>query len=134
MAVGAQNDTHRDRRLERVPDAGGHAPADQVATVPHRARFRISLLPAERRRALAVAFAQCLAAEWPINILIAFRIAAQAKFEWIDLERNRKLVHRAFKRVHAGGGAWTAHIARCRKVEFGEFMRVLCVGARIEHA
>ena len=85
----------------------------------------IALVPAERLGALAVAFPQCFAAERLINVLIAIGIAAQAKFERIDLERNRKLIHRAFKRIDAGRAAWAAHIARCRKVELGELMRVI---------
>ena len=106
MAVGGQHDAHGDRHLQRFPDAGRHAPADQVAAVAHRARLRIALVPAERLRALAVAFAQCLAAVGPITVLVAIRIAAQAKLERIELERDRKLVHRAFERIDAGRGAW----------------------------
>ena len=45
-------------------------------------------------------------AERPIVVMIALRITSQAKFERIDLERDRKFVHRAFERVDAGRGAW----------------------------
>jgi len=41
MAVGRQRDAHRDRHLQRFPDASRHAPADQFAAIAHRARRRI---------------------------------------------------------------------------------------------
>src|SRR6516165_1577602 len=132
MAVGAQHDTHSDRPLQRVPDAGRHAPADQVAGVPHRPWLRIAPVPPKRLGALAVAFAQRLTAERPIVVLIALRITSQAKFERIDLERDRKFVHRAFERVDAGRGAWTAHVARRRQVEPSELVHVLRVRGLVE--
>jgi hypothetical protein len=85
-------------------------------------------------RALAVAFAQLLAAVRLVRVLVAIRIATQAKLQRIELERDRELVHRAFERVDAGGGARAAHVARGRKIELGELMRVLRVGAFVEEA
>ena len=62
MAVGRQHDAHRDRHLQRFPDAGRHAPADQLGAIAHRARLGAAPVPAESFRALAVALAQVLAA------------------------------------------------------------------------
>src|SRR5262245_66477295 len=108
MAVGAQHDTHSDRPLQRVPDAGRHAPADKVAGVPHRPWLRIAPGPPKRLGALAVAFAQRLTAERPIVVLIALGITSQAKFERIELERARKFVHSRFGRVVDGHPDGTA--------------------------
>src|SRR5262244_594798 len=73
-----------------------------------------------------------LTAERPIVVLIALRVTSQAKFERIDLERDRKFVHRAFERVDAGRGAWTAHVARRRQVEPSELVHVLRVRGLVE--
>src|SRR5262249_2062669 len=102
------------------------------AGVPHRSWLRIAPGPAKRLGALAVAFAQRLTAERPIVVLIALGITSQAKFERIDLERDRKFVHRAFERVDAGRGARTAHVAGGRQVEPGEFGPVLRVRGLVE--
>ena len=132
MAVGAQHDTHSDRHLRRLPHTGRHAPADQVAVVPHRARLGIAFVPTERLGALAVAFAQRLTAERPIVVLIALRITSQPEFERIELERNRKLVHRGFERKVGGWGTWRAHVARGRKIEPHELVLVFCIGAFVQ--
>ncbi len=84
MAVGGEHDAHRDRHLQRLPDARRHAPADQIAALAHRTRFGIALAPAERLRALAVALAQRLAAVGLVFVLVAVRIAAQAKLDRIE--------------------------------------------------
>src|SRR5205085_1899375 len=125
MAIGGEHDAHRDRHLQGFPDAGRHAPADEIAAVAHRARLGVALVPAERLRALAVAIPQRLAAVRPADVLVAIRITPQAKIERIELERDRKLVHRAFESIDAGRSAWTAHVAWCCKIEPGELMRVL---------
>ena len=127
MAVGGEHDAHRDRHLQRLPDARRHAPADQIAAVAHRARLGVALVPAERLRALAVAFAQRLAAVRLVLVLIAVRIAPQAKLERVELERDRELVHRGFERKERGGGAGRAHVARGREIELAR----AC--ARISH-
>ena len=106
MAVGGEHDAHRDRHLQRLPDARRHAPADQIAAVAHRARLGIALVPAERLRALAVAFAQRLAAVRLVLVLVAVRIAPQAKLERIELERDRELVHRAIRAQRARWRRW----------------------------
>ena len=125
MAVGGEHDAHRDRHLQRFPDAGRHAPADQIAAVAHRARLGIALVPAERLRALAVAFAQRLAAERLVLVLVAVRVAPQAKLERIELERDRKLVHRGFERITA---RWRRSARACR-TRSGD--RAARAGARI---
>ena len=116
------------------PDARRHAPADQIAAVAHRARLGVALVPAERLRALAVAFAQRLAAVRPVLVLIAVRIAPQAKLERVELERDRQLVHRGFERKERGGGARRAHVARGREIELGEPVRVFRIGRFVEQA
>ena len=134
MAIGGQHDAHSDRHLQCFPHAGRHAPADQLAAVAHRARLGIALVPAERLGALAVAFAQRLAAVRPIVVLIALRITPQAKLERIELERDRKLVHRGFERKDGGGGAWRAHVAWGRKIEPRELVRVFRIGGFVQQA
>jgi len=71
VAVGGEHDAHRDRHLQGFPDARRHAEADQIAAVAHRARRGVALVPAERLCALAVAFAQRLAAERLVLVLVA---------------------------------------------------------------
>ena len=66
------------------PDAARHAPADQLGAVAHRARLAVALVPTERFRALVVAIAQALAAVGAIAVLVAIRIAPQAKLERIE--------------------------------------------------
>ena len=134
MATIGEHDAHCDRHLQRFPHTRRHAPADQVATVPHRAWLGVALVPAERLRALAVAFAQGLAAERPIIVLVAIRITPQTKLERIELECDREFVHRTFERIDAGRSAWTAHVARGRQVEPSQPVRVLRIGAFVEQA
>src|SRR5262249_45596382 len=102
----------RDWHLQRFPDAGRHAPADQLGVVAHRARFGVASVPTESFRALAVAFAQALAAVRPVGVLVAIRITPQAKLERIKLEGDRESVPRVYARVGAGGGAGGRHVAR----------------------
>ena len=111
MAVGGEHDAHRDRHLQGFPDARRHAPADQIAAVAHRARLGIALGPAERLRALTVALAQRLAAVRLVLVLVAVRIAAQAKLERVELERDREFVHGGFsaKSAVAALGARISH-------------------------
>ena len=81
-----------------------------------------------------VAFAQRFTAERPIVVLIALRITPQTQFERIELERDRKLVHRGFERKHRGWGTWRAHVACGRKIEPCELVLVFCIGAFVEQA
>ena len=134
MAVGGEPDAHRDRHLEGVPDAARHAPADQIAAVAHRARRGVALLPAEGLGALAVAFAQGLAAVGPAVVLVAFGIAAQAELERVDLQRDGQLVHRGFQRIDGGRRTGAAHVAGCGKIELGEPVGVFRVGRGVEQA
>src|SRR6185503_7458947 len=99
-----------------------------------RPRLGIALGPAERLRALAVAFAQRLAAVGLVLVLIAVRIAPQAKLERVELERNRKLIHRGFERKERWSGAGRAHVARGRKIEPREPVRVFRIGGLVEQA
>ena len=94
----------------------------------------IALVPAERLRALPVAFAQRLAAERLVLVLVAVRIAPQAKLERVELELDRKLVHRGFERKQRGGGARRAHVARGREIEPGEPVRVFRIRRLVERA
>ena len=132
--LAVSDDAHRDRHLQRFPDARRHAPAHQLVAVAHRTRLGVALVPTERFRALAVAIAQALAAVRPVGVLVAIRIAPQAQLQRIELERDRQLVHRAFERIDAGRGAWSAHVARRRKIEPRELVRVFRVGALVEQA
>ena len=133
MAVGGEHDAHRDRHLQGFPDAGRHAPADQLAAVAHRARLGVALGPAERLRALAVAFAQLLAAVGLVSCLVAIRIAPQAQLERIELERDGELVHRAFERIDAGA-APGARMSHGSEIEPRELVLELRVGALVEQA
>jgi hypothetical protein len=67
-------------------------------------------------------------------MLIALRIAAQAKLDRVELERNRELVHRRFERIDGAGGAGTAHVARGREIEPGEPVLVFRMVALVEQA
>src|SRR3954453_24292 len=67
-----------------------------------------------------------------IGDLVAIRITPQAKLERVERQRHRKLVHRAFERVDPRRCAWSAHVARGRKIEPREFVRILCIGALVE--
>ena len=62
--------------------------------------------------ALPVAFAQVLAGIGNVLVLVAVRVAPQAQLQRIELERHRKLVHRAFECIDAGGRARRAHVRR----------------------
>ncbi len=134
MAVGRQRDAHRDRHLQRLPDAGRHAPADQVAAVAHRARLGVALAPAEHLRALLIARPQRLAAERLVLGLVAIGIAAQAQLDRIELQLDGELVHRRLEREQRGGGARRPHVARRRKVELGQPVRVFGIRRLVEHA
>jgi hypothetical protein len=67
-------------------------------------------------------------------VLVAIRIAPQAKLERVQLERDRELVHGALERIDAGRGARRAHVARGCEIEPRELVRVLRVGAFVEQA
>ena len=123
-----------ERHLQRLPDARRHAPADQVAAVAHRARRGVALAPAERLRALAVAFLQLLAGVGQAVVLVAVRVAANAQFHRVELERDGEFVHRAFERIDAGGGTRRAHVAGRGDVEPRELVLVFGVGALVERA
>ena len=124
MAVGGQHDAGGGRHLQRFPDARRHAPADQLAAVAHRARLGLALVPAERLRALAVAFAQLLAGVGKVLVLVAVRVASQPQLQRIELERDGKLVHRAFERVDAGRRARRAHVGGRGNVEPRQLVHV----------
>src|SRR3954469_1013418 len=111
MAIPGEHDAHRDRHLQGLPDTSRHAPADQLVAVAHRARLWLALGPAKRLSALAVAFAQALAAVGSIRDLVVIRITPQAKLKRVELQRHRKLVHRTLERVDARCRAWGAHVA-----------------------
>jgi hypothetical protein len=132
VAVCGQHNAGGHRHLQRFPDTGRHPPADQIAAVAHRSRFRIALVPAECRRALAIAFAQLLAGVRQIMGLLAVGIAPQAQFQWIDFERNGKLIHRAFERKHAGRGSGRPHVGRRRQVKPGKLVDVFHIGGFVE--
>ena len=134
MAVGGQDDAHGGRHLQRFPDPGGHSPADQFGTIAHGARLGIALLPAERRRALAIAFAQLLAGVGEVLVLIAIRVALQAQFKRIEIERHGEFVHRAFERVDARRRARRAHVGRGGDIEAHELVLELRVGALVKKA
>src|SRR5262249_25296577 len=134
VSVGGEHDAHRDGHLPRVPHARRHAPADELAALAHGARLAAAPLPAEGLRALLVTLAQLLAAVGLAGVLVTVRIAAQAQLQRIELERDRKLVHRAFERKRAGRRARAAHIAGGREVELGELVYVFRVGAFVEEA
>ena len=124
VSVGAENDAHGDRHLHCFPHARRHPPADQIAAVTHRAWLGVALAPPERVGALAVAFAQGLAAERPVFMLVAVRVTPQTQFDGIELERDRELVHRGFERIHARRRARRAHVARGRQIQVSEPVRV----------
>src|ERR1700738_4218444 len=102
MAIGRQHDADGGRHLQRFPDTRRHAPADQLGAIAHRTRRGIALVPAECLRALRIARAQLLAGVGNVLDLVAIRIAAQAQFHRIELERDGELVPRAFDAVNAG--------------------------------
>src|SRR5205085_3989170 len=91
-------------------------------------------VPAESVRALMVAIAQALAAIRPIGVLAAIRIAPQVKLERIEIQRGRELIHSAFERKDARRGAGSPHVARRRKIEPCELMRICRVGAFVKEA
>src|SRR5262249_55035369 len=105
-----------------------HAPADELAALAHGARLAAAPLPAEGLRALLVTLAQLLAAVGLVGVLVAVRIAAQAQLQRIELERDRKLVHRAFERKRAGRGARAVHTEGGGRAEFGDFVFLFRVG------
>ena len=132
VAIGRQHDADRGRHLQRFPYARRHAPADQFTAVAHRARLGVALVPAERRGALPVAFAQLLAGIGNILALVAVGIALQAQLHRIDLERDGEFVHRAFQRIDAGRRARGAHVAGGRHVELDELVLEFRVGALVK--
>jgi hypothetical protein len=78
---------------------------------------------------LAVAFAQILLNGSSPLFCVEIRVTPQAQVQRIDLERDREFVLRAFERINTGRGAWTAHVARCSKIESRALVRVLRIGA-----
>ena len=132
VAVGGQHDADRGRHLQRFPYACRHAPADQIAAVAHRARFGFALVPAERRRALPVAFAQLLAGIGKVRVLVAVGVALQPQLHRIDLERDREFVHRAFERIDARRSARRAHVGGGRNVQPRQPVHEFRIGAFVE--
>ena len=120
--------------LHRFPDAGGHAPADQLVALAHRAWLRVALRPAEPFRTLAVAFAQLLAAVGLVLDLVLVRVIDQPQLERIEAGRISELVHRAFDRVEAFRAARRPHVARRVLVELDELLGGFDVGAAVELA
>src|SRR5499433_943377 len=59
-AIGGQRRPGACRHLHRFPDAGRHAPADKFVAIPHRARLRAAIGPAELFRALPIALRSSL--------------------------------------------------------------------------
>ena len=112
VAVGGQHDAGRHRHLQRFPDAGRHAPADQLAAVAHRARLRLALAPSRTPpRPGGSIRAAALLVYGMSSFWSAIRVAAQPQLHGIELERDGKLVHRAFERIDAGRRARRAHVA-----------------------
>src|SRR5262249_4721857 len=133
-AIGSQHRPGARLHLHRLPDAGGHSPADKLVAVTHRARLRIALRPGKLLCALAIAFAQLLAAVGQAPELVAAGIIDQPQLERIELRRVGELVHRAFDSIDALGAAWPAHVARRVLVELDQLLAQLAVGAAIELA
>ena len=89
-----------------------HSPTHQFAPIAHRTRRGAALAPTERFAALAIAFAQALAAVRPVGVLVAIRITPQPKLERIDVQGNCQFIHCGFQRVDAGRRAGGAHGSR----------------------
>ena len=119
VPVGAEDDAHGDRHLQCFPHARRHPPADQIAAVTHRAWLGVALAPPERVGALAVAFAQGLAAERPVFMLVAVRVTPQTQFNGIELERHGELVHGGFERIQRRA-PHSARACRTRSADPGE--------------
>src|SRR6185437_13353217 len=102
-AIGGEHGARGSRHLHRVPDARRHAPADELAVLAHGARLRHTPRPAEALRALAIAFAQLLAAVRAIRALVALGIIDEAQLQRIDARGGGELIHRAFHRESALG-------------------------------
>ncbi len=85
-------------------------------------------------RALPIAFAQLLAGVGFVLVLIAIGIAAQPQLQRIELERDRKLVHRAFQSIDAGRRARRAHVGWRRQIEPRQSVHIFGVRAFVELA
>ncbi len=83
-------------------------------------------------RAAGVAFAQLLAGVGQVFTLVAVRIALQSQLDRVELERDGQLVHGAFERADAGGGAGCAHVAGCGEVEIDELVGEEAVRALVQ--
>jgi hypothetical protein len=132
VTISGQHDPGGERHLQGFPDAGRHAPPDQLTAVAHRARRRAALRPAEGLGALPVAFPELLAAVRQAAGLVAIGVAAQPQLQRIELQRDCKLIHRAFQRIDAGRRARRAHVARRRHIQARELVGISRIGGGIE--
>ena len=99
------------REIHRIRGAR-HAPADQPASVAHRARLRVAPAPAEALGRHAIAFARRAAGEGQLLELVLLRLIAQPQLDGIDIQRDGELVHRRFERKDAAHLAGGAHVRR----------------------
>ena len=107
--------------------------ADQQASLARRARRRVALVPAETLRAETRAGNKLALRERPIRLLrIDLGVVQDAKFERVDPELLRHLVHGDLKRHQAWRLAGRAHRVPFGKIERGEPQRRHAVRARIE--
>ena len=111
-SLGREFDLGAGRHAQGFPDPARHTVADELAPLPHRARLRIALRPAECLGAAIVAILQRLAGERLVDVLLEVGIVLEPKLERIDAERIAKLVHRAFERIDTRRGSGRAHIHR----------------------
>ena len=121
-SLGREFDLGAGRHAQCLPNPARHAVADELAPLPHRARLRIALRPAEFLGTAIVAILQRLAGERLVDVLLEVGIVLEPKLERIDAERIAKLVHRAFERIDTRRGSGGAHIHGGGQIE----LRQLC--------
>lgn len=118
--------------LQRLPDARGHAVANQLVALAHGARRRNARAPAKTLGALRVAVEQRLARIRQLLVRVFVGVIADAQFERVHIERDGQFVHGAFERVEALRGTGRAHVEGRVHVEPPQLVAELDVRRAIE--
>ena len=128
---------HPGRRFgdRRATDGRRHANPNQPAPFPPAGRCSIALLPAKVICACLQALHQLPARKWsPWVGRVDLGVIDDAKFDRIQPQFFRHLVHRDFERHHARRFARRAHGAAFRQIELGQAQARHAVGAGVQHA
>ena len=116
-SVGVQHRSRARQHLQRIPGAGGHAPADQFVALLHSARRGRTAGPAETLGALPIAGAQFLAGVGQVPGRVALGVVFQPQRQRVHAKGIRQFVHRHFQRMHTVRRTGRAHIKRAVLVE-----------------